>query len=493
MLGNIKKNNVHSLKLRFNNDKFYDFMLYKGETYDNGISEICTTAAFEANTINDKNEWVSNILWEHATNENVKLDNFGLTGVDNGQIIFQKDRINGDDFINIFTNSSLTLENNFLTLKKVEGNTKQFVYPIERNENFVSLKGGFFQGFYKIEGEKYQVLPHVLENDWNVEIVLRKKDYEISDETLNSRYSENKGIFFYIGTRAENKFAYYYNGGEDKWCENITDNAFPEGYINEEETLEKVDVYTKDEFKINSFGEYDIETDNKHIFFNRTKEGFTVDTWDDSYNVVIREKKRKNENVFEIANRSKNGVTAEKIENILENVGKYDIYSDIRENAFALKINDDGSISYRYAITDCEKENKFSIKEESTKPNLIKEGEWYVVNTRFMRLNDKYMKISIYIDGKLVFVSQQLPIFNFRGLNDVPSKQETVPYNISIGGGTQGLVEGIWKNWYNINEEMPSPLADNFGGSFIGDIKSFRLYNCFLSHKDINDNVLKNK
>ena len=33
MFGNIKKNNVRGLGLKLRNDKYFDFMLYKGECY----------------------------------------------------------------------------------------------------------------------------------------------------------------------------------------------------------------------------------------------------------------------------------------------------------------------------------------------------------------------------------------------------------------------------------------------------------------------------
>ena len=47
------------------------------------------------------------------------------------------------------------------------------------------------------------------------------------------------------------------------------------------------------------------------------------------------------------------------------------------------------------------------------------------------------------MNGKLVLISKELPTFNFRELNDTPDKQEGVPFNISVGGGTQGLSDVI--------------------------------------------------
>ena len=62
--------------------------------------------------------------------------------------------------------------------------------------------------------------------------------------------------------------------------------------------------------------------------------------------------------------------------------------------------------------------------------------------------------------------------------NDIKEKQETVPYNLSLGGGTQGLADGIWLDFRKINETK-YPLENNFAGSFIGDIQWMKFSNCF--------------
>ena len=98
------------------------------------------------------------------------------------------------------------------------------------------------------------------------------------------------------------------------------------------------------------------------------------------------------------------------------------------------------------------------------------------------------MRIHFYVNGNLILISKELPEFKFRALDDVKEKQETVPFNISLGGGTQGLCDGIWLNYY-LKPDYMLPLERDFCGSFLGDIKSFRIYDCFLDYKTINDNV----
>ena len=44
-----------------------------------------------------------------------------------------------------------------------------------------------------------------------------------SDKTLNDKYPNNKGIFFYIGTRAENKWIYLYDKDDRENLEECTE------------------------------------------------------------------------------------------------------------------------------------------------------------------------------------------------------------------------------------------------------------------------------
>ena len=56
-------------------------------------------------------------------------------------------------------------------------------------------------------------------------------------------------------------------------------------------------------------------------------------------------------------------------------------------------------------------------------------------------------------------------------------KQEGVPYNISLGGGTQGLADVVYENYKELPEYVLF-LEKEFGGSFTGYLKSFKFYSC---------------
>ena len=82
---------------------------------------------------------------------------------------------------------------------------------------YVELYGGFYQGFYKLFGYDYDILPERMSKGWTVEMLLKPR---FVDEytpppgytTLNQIYPNNKNTFFYMGSRAENKYYHYADG-----------------------------------------------------------------------------------------------------------------------------------------------------------------------------------------------------------------------------------------------------------------------------------------
>ncbi len=524
--------------------------------------------------------------WEDCVSEETTLEDIGYTGVDNGLIYYGGwDKVTNKEFFDIFTNSKLTVGDNDcrLHLHQVTGNTGVYSYPMEYVENeYYTLRGGFFQGFYKLFGFDYQVLPQYIEDEWNVEIVLRPKYEILDDNTLNITHPENSGIFFYMGTRAENKFLQIYNTDLEKYPERVQpERKFcDEDYFiivdEPEETIKKISKKTNKEFNkrkaqylayfLNTYGYneysmcgcekkghhdkeeeeekesclnyladldymerdviisgatlvtsngvlaedsgyYEIKTDNKFLTFNRTKYGFTTANWDDDTVVVLTGSTNDfhTGNLFLLMNRTCSGYTTETIDQYYsKNKKEYDFLSDTLGNAFALKRNDDGSISYRYMVRDCDKEEKYSILEETSFPNLLNDNKWATVNIKFVILNgnglnecgkpygQRKMKIYIYVNGYLKFISKELPEFDFRELKEHYEKQEGVPFNISVGGGTQGLCDSVWLDYSKAFEKI-LPIEKNFAGTFIGDIKSFRFYACRLSLTEIRNNHLFNR
>ena len=722
---NIKINNVRSLDAKVLLDEYYDFMLYKGEAY--GVSDPgeCLAADFSKFNIDEAGKIYSLSSWTGATCDEIDLDDIGLTGIDNGFIKYRKDMISNYDFLNILTGSTYHIDSadTRFFLSPVTGNTLEYIYPMsavtddEGNVEYLSFNGGFYQGFFKLHGFDYQTLPTSLKNGWTFNFKLRPRcDYETLTGTINHKHPENEGMFFYMGTRAENKFWEFYPNNSASTAEFRKQDADAEGYISNEcdegdvyeiyhnsvlnadylqdelpkkpepgyfldgyalsaytpdcpcvEELMKKDCryfpleyfsddyyyfsdarisvykyegdyaskttpymdcvkevkcgcsctgsqarmkfgktyvgwfmgdynyhpegpcnvcgmipshnsccstvgnfygevcqccedYFQDDYyndmcyngpkaiepdflmedaKIsengdgitdsighlfNRTGYFEITTDNKFMFFNHTKTGFTTCNWTEGALVTFTGRTNwSNANYFVLMNRTCTGYTTSTIQKYNEAHEKpYDIYKDIKNNAFGLRITKDGAIGYRYGILDCETSaaNHYSMVEEYSKSGMVKCDEWNDITVKIAVLNPYYsqiqksfqfkglfsgiticentgvtgshrIKIYVYVNGYLKLVSKELPEFAFRELDDVYQKQEGVPFSISLGGGTQGLMETIGPDYMNVSRYI-LPLERDFGGSFNGDIKSFKMYDCPLNYSTIKDYLSKN-
>lgn len=88
--------------------------------------------------------------------------------------------------------------------------------------NYHELYGGFYQGFYKLFGYDYDIFPERMNKGWTVEMILKPRltnEYTPSsgETTLNELYSGNSNIFFYFGTRAENKYYHHPDGSPSRY------------------------------------------------------------------------------------------------------------------------------------------------------------------------------------------------------------------------------------------------------------------------------------
>ena len=129
----------------------------------------------------------------------------------------------------------------------------------------------------------------------------------------------------------------------------------------------------------------------------------------------------------------------------------------------------EGKVNNRGTIKNWLRETKTLLTYSSNKPNDD---------------SPRDMKIMIYLNGNLIFVSKILPAFRFKDIDEVSQKQETVPYNISLGGGTLGLLESILPNYYAISDYV-LPIEKDFCGTFMGDIKSFKIYGDNITYNNI--------
>ena len=585
-MSNIYNHNRYILDVRLNKDEYWDFHLsVNGDSlgsHSEGLVEKCLISYIDINDPNcvsfDKLMGKTKYIWEKSKNVGFTLKNIGYTGVDNGLISYEKDRISNEKFLHIFTKSERTFDinDNILQLYRVNGNNQIFSYDVSfeevNDQLMLALRGGFYQGFWKTTCDEYQVLPDYLDDTLCFDMVLSPRDWQINEYTLNSKYPENKGMFLYLGTRAENKWLKYFN--DDYEGIDCGNSAFGDDYVNSkyldsnglnDDYLKPYkDVYTDEEYVSSEYfdtecpfcngktkmtyfadgyikGDYydedsipvcslyvtneyiksekpidvnmDIKTyeglsfnqpnmveyvtNNKFLLFNRTEDGFTTRTWDgeDDTFVITDIKIPSHENLFLIANHTKDGYTVDELNKLKKEWSKsYSPLKDLYRNAIGFQITDEGKIGYKYLVQDCDKENEYRIESQFTDANVIKKDEWYNVvvklipmsNGRDTSANNK-MRIAIYVNGKVVLMSKMLPILNLRQLDDLYMKQEGVPYNLSVGGGTQGLADVVYLN-FRETPKMVYPLEREFAGTFIGYIKSFKIYNCALTLQEIQQN-----
>jgi hypothetical protein len=154
--------------------------------------------------------------------------------------------------------------------------------------------------------------------------------------------------------------------------------------------------------------------------------------------------------------------------------------------------------------------------------HLDKDGEKIeLVNLNDIWLNEKKYRLGrlkIYVNGKKIYTIEDFEEVIPRGLLTDKEKQIGVPFNISWGGGTQGLHENLTfsscsdltSNYIQDPECLPNNilsgtslsglntnilLEQNFGGSFEGGISQFRMYIEPLDSSEVrhNFNILKTK
>lgn len=517
-MGNIYYNNTNKVNLRLTKSDYWDICLSDDKSpfsildgsylYDDNLISFIDISNSDC-ILNNGKSIISTDKYKYnkSFNHGLKLFNYGYHGIDNGIINFDINSVTKNDFINILTGNTdivnnelipyISIEENNvkLQLNAISGNTGDYVYPLEYvNDNYdkyIKLDGGFYQGFFKHQ-DIYSVLPHVYESEINFEFIL-KPDFisEPNPNTLNEKYPNNKGIFFYIGPKSENKFWYLYKTKQYDF-EISKEN---QEVITTNDDIEN--VLLTNNFNLKTQNVFDIKNDNNFLLYNRTKTGLLSGYKDDSVEYHVTGKTKNDVNLYEYLNRTKTGYTVNNINEIESIEKEYDIIKDIANNNISFLIRDNGSIGYRMLTFDCETAtgNTFKIIEEYSTEEIIRNNETIIVNIKLSMSEsnsgcyntNRTMRILFYVNGYLVFKSKELPEIKFREFNDMLEKQEGVPFNISLGGGTQGLSDMIGLS-ENYETQYLLPIEKYFAGSFIGNLYQFRIYYGNLDYSKIKNN-----
>lgn len=500
--------------------------------------------------------------WDSAVNTGYTFPSYGLTGLDNGAVMYV--RPSGDTqnsvLLSALTATTLVIQSGTtaMSMTAVSGNTGQYVYPMHMASGatgeYMQLCGGFYQGFYKIDGSTYEVLPSRYNGGWTVELWLNPNNLcTVSGQTLNDIYPDNKGFFFYIGTRAENKFWNVFNGlntGCTSGCtqpSGCTDTVTQGCTIPRETDIAildgtgfgipvspprvNIDLITNNFLiygRAQDYGTTNITGTTGSVFnINDVPSLYThnglgtklVCTYDGNGIPVatVQEWHTNNTNPFLIygrANTSGTGSTCNQCCGPMDGLGNQTICtfsgltepatvldrdSDVADNALGFRIKDDGSIGYRYLTYTGVCDNGgygtgLTMVEGYSMSGAVSANTWSHIAVRFVTnyLDDCTLAVTkrrrgrlmFYVNSKLKYVVDDFPEFIAKGLVDHHAKQVGVPFNMSVGGGTQGLLESQTFDGQD-PDDIGLAIERYFAGSFIGGISEFRFNICDIGYEGI--------
>ena len=556
-----------------------------------GSNSGCTAVWYDFNNLNTyansaftATSIYSLTTWSEAVNTGYTFNTIGLTGIDNGLITFEK--TTGDTsnqaLLSAITASTLVIQSGDTRMKmtRVTGTTGDYVYPLtitsDTSGHYSSLCGGFYQGFYKIDGYNYEVLPTRVNQSWSAEFWLKPEDVcsSVTATTLNDLYPNNKGFFFYMGTRAENKYWNIWNGADTGCTSGCTVPSGCTDTLSEWCTIPKEsDMYIIGDYGVavpldppqveidlitNPFliygraldDRYPLSTASTGTFINEvdvvnTNTGSTcsrcsvcggvhdglgsqtVCTYDGNGIVVVNTAKHitNNTNPFLIYGRGHEGRcncfscggngdgygkdTVCTFSGFTSETTELDYNLDIIDNAIGFRIKDDGSIGYRLlSVTgQCVTANTgvvsyvsgITIEEGYSIAGVVNNNQWNYVVIKFVTdyksdcdlktAKPRKGRLSFYINGKLKYFIDEFDEFIARRLIEYKDKQLGVPFNFSLGGGSQGLLESQTFDGLDPNDR-DLPIQENFAGTFIGGISQFKFNLCELTYDDIQNNYL---
>jgi hypothetical protein len=555
-MGNIKNFNFNKLDVKLSNSDYWDFYLANDDSASAGIPSDCLVVKFDFNEPETylsglTSTILSSVWWSGATNTGYTFSTIGLTGIDNGLITFEKDPL---DTSNLALLSALTGNTLFipsgdsrLYLNRVTGTTGDITYPLERisdgGGNFVQLCGGFYQGYYKMDGSTYEVLPNRVHKGWVAEFWLNKDDDYCSgytDTILNDLYPDNKGLFFYMGTRAENKFWNKFEGADTGCTSACTADSACTDTLSYWCTVPKeTNIYIgSGDNAISLYPSQTTTTEitNQFLIYGRANSGSTrcrscgggasglgnetICSYD-GRPIYITEPKTvvtNTQNPFLVYGRASSGSTrCRSCGGEMSGLGNETICSfsgfeksiefdnldykvDVIDNAIGFRIKDDGSIGYRMLTMTgyCSGStyvSGFTVEEGYSEPGLVADKTWTSVIIRYT-MGDYYDdcklkngdrrkgKLMFYINGKLKYTVKDFNEFIARRLDEHMEKQVGVPFNISLGGGSQGLIETQTFDGRDV-ADLGLPIEQNFAGTFIGGISKFKFNICDLYFTDI--------
>jgi hypothetical protein len=538
-------------------------------------SGVCT---FDDNVIVSENYWNPDDIDPNFCPIVTDLCDVGLTGIDNGLV----KKMSGETIqitTGLYTNNTdkysrykydrrmkLHPITGFTTTQNRLWNDDSYSYDLNYATDggavgyFARLNGGFFQGFYKIPGYDYQIFPQRVPLGWTAEFMLRYRWTGDTSVGLNNRYPNNKGTFFYMGSRAENKFYHYADGSpkQDTGYTRVTSGltcmhtcGCASSANTSSDCLEVYQISGGTSTNCNCGCPCNCTVNAKYPekdpLYDGVSNGLSIRLSGDTGNPRVCIKTYRITGGCETSGTCLTGLTYTTGTSVTEWCSTRGIFDECKNTPYINVehwVQIDAVFQRNQWLDTCDLYEKGGLgllvdtiytatpannSVSLIEPPLTHELPYDPATTEIVTFNDNWTEekkyrlgtLKIFVNGKLFMVTENFEEIIPRLLDVQKEKQIGVGYNISIGGGTQGLKDNLTfsggcPETINEIEYQQDPecltthdldntiysgltthikLEEYFGGSMIGDVSAFRMYVEPLNASQVKHNfkILKNR
>ena len=548
--------------------------------FNNTGTTICAVSgcSFSSDTIVSENYWNPLDIDPNFCPVVTELCDIGLTGIDNGLV----PNMSGET-IEITTGLYTSVQDRFsrykydrrMKMHPITGfttsenrlwNDDSYTYDLSYvnaggDIGYVAqLDGGFYQGFYKIAGYDYQVFPERVSLGWTAEFMLKYRWTGDTSVGLNNRYPDNKGTFFYMGARAENKFYHYADGSpsQDTGYTRVTSGLtcmHTCGCSSSANTASTcLSVYqisggtsTNCSCGCNCQCSVTAQYPESDPLYDEVSNALSLRLSGDTGSPRLCVKVFRITGGCETSGTCLTGLTYTTGTSVTEwcsTRGIFDFCSGTTYPNVEHWVQIDAVFQRNEWLDTCDLYDKgglglivstvFTATSANNSVSLIEpplthEQPYDPATTEVVKFNDMWTEeiyyrlgtLKFYVNGRLFMVAENFEEIIPRLLNTERENQIGVGYNISLGGGTQGLHDNLTFSGgcppelsgityqqdpeclttYDLDNTIYSGLTTQirleslFGGSMIGEISAFRMYTEPLNASQIKHNfkILENK
>jgi hypothetical protein len=548
--------------------------------FNNTGTTICAVSgcSFSSDTIVSENYWNPLDIDPNFCPVVTELCDIGLTGIDNGLV----PNMSGET-IEITTGLYTSVQDRFsrykydrrMKMHPITGfttsenrlwNDDSYTYNLSYvnaggDIGYVAqLDGGFYQGFYKIAGYDYQVFPERVSLGWTAEFMLKYRWTGDTSVGLNNRYPDNKGTFFYMGARAENKFYHYADGSpaQDTGYTRVTSGLtcmHTCGCSSSANTASTcLSVYqisggtsTNCSCGCNCQCSVTAQYPESDPLYDEVSNALSLRLSGDTGNPRLCVKVFRITGGCETSGTCLTGLTYTTGTSVTEwcsTKGIFDFCSGTTYPNIEHWVQIDAVFQRNEWLDTCDLYDKgglglivsnvFTATSANNsisliEPPLTHKQPYDPATTEVVKFNDMWTEeiyyrlgtLKFYVNGRLFMVAENFEEIIPRLLNTERENQIGVGYNISLGGGTQGLHDNLTFSGgcppdlsgisyqqdpeclttYDLDNTIYSGLTTQiqletlFGGSMIGEISAFRMYTEPLNAAQIKHNfkILENK